>query len=88
MAILKESAMCTPTITTLPTVGEIARRTGAAIHQVEYVIRARNIEPYGWAGNCRVFAESAVAYITSELRRIAAEGRSESGSKALETRGV
>lgn len=57
----------------LPTVGEIARRTQAPIHQIEYVIRSRNIVPIGWAGNARVFSDDDVSRIASELRRIAAD---------------
>ena len=63
-------------INTLPsalTVGEIARRVGSSIHRVEYVIKSRNVQPVERAGNCRVFTEANVDYITSELRRIDAE---------------
>ena len=59
-----------PASTNVPTVGEIARRVGAPIHRVEYIIRARHIEPCGWAGNARVFTEADVEHIASELRRI------------------
>lgn len=60
-------------MSTFPTVGEIARRTGATFHQVDYVIRSRRIEPAGVAGNSRVFTEADVARIASELKRIAAD---------------
>ncbi len=63
--------MCTTP--TLATVGEIARRLRIPIHRVEYVTRARHIQPAGRAGNCRVFSETAVSRIASELRRIDAE---------------
>ena len=56
-----------------PTVGEIARRLRESIHRIEYVIRARKIQPSGWAGNARVFTEADVDRIASELRRIDAE---------------
>ncbi len=56
---------------TMPTIGEIARRLGQPIHRIEYVIRARRIQPSGWAGNARVFSEDAVRVIAGELRRIA-----------------
>ncbi len=56
---------------TMPTIGEIARRLGQTIHRIEYVIRARVIQPCGWAGNARVFPEDAVEVITTELQRIA-----------------
>ncbi|MCC7083663.1 MAG: hypothetical protein IT427_01500 [Pirellulales bacterium] len=54
----------------MPTIGEIARRLGAPTHRVEYVIRARRIEPCGRAGNARVFDEASVAVIDAELKRI------------------
>lgn len=54
----------------VPTVGEIARRLGVPVHKVEYLIRARGIVPMAWAGNARVFAESDVHRIGAELRRI------------------
>ncbi len=57
----------------VPTVGEIARRLGVALHRVEYVIRARHVRPSGRAGNARVFTEADVDRIASELRRIDAE---------------
>ena len=53
-----------------PTIGEISRRTGEPIHRVEYIIRARGLEPVGWAGNARIYSECDVTYIRSELRRI------------------
>jgi len=55
---------------TMTTIGEIARRLGAPVHRVAYIIRTRQIEPESIAGNCRVFSEADVAYIASELRRI------------------
>ncbi len=58
------------TLPNVPTIGEIARRTGYPPHRVEYVIRARRIEPQSKAGNARVFSEADVARITSELKRI------------------
>jgi hypothetical protein len=54
-------------------VGEIARRLQEPLHRVEYVIRARGIQPIGTAGNARVFTETAVERIQSELKRIDAE---------------
>jgi hypothetical protein len=51
-----------------PTVGEIARRLGQPVHRVEYVIKARRIQPSGRAGNCRVFSEADVERIAEELR--------------------
>ena len=57
--------------TTLPTVGEIARRRNVPIHAVEYVIKTRGILPAGRAGNVRVFSEDDVLLIASELEAIA-----------------
>jgi hypothetical protein len=56
--------------TTLPTVGEIARRLGESLHRIEYVIRSRNIQPASRAGHVRIFTESDVAHIADELRVI------------------
>ncbi len=58
------------TAPSMPTIGEIARRLGVPTHRVEYIIRARGIQPYGWAGNARVFDEEAVESIAKELERI------------------
>lgn len=52
------------------TIGEIARRLGKPIHRIEYVVRARQICPCGWAGNARIFPEEAVETIALELQRI------------------
>lgn len=57
-------------VSTLPTVGEIARRTGYPIHRVEYAIRTRGIAPAGRAGNTRVFREDDVQRIADELRHM------------------
>ena len=57
----------------LPTVGVIAAEEGVAVHQVEYVVRTRGIQPAGWAGNAKVYSAADVARIKSELRRIHAE---------------
>ena len=56
-----------------PTVGTIAEELDEPLHRVEYVIRSRRIKPCGMAGNARVFSESDVERIASELRRIDAE---------------
>ncbi|NLS92036.1 MAG: MerR family transcriptional regulator [Planctomycetaceae bacterium] len=61
------------TVPTLPTVGEISRRTGQPVHRIEYVIRSRDIRPAGRAGNLRVFTEADVNRIASELERIDAD---------------
>lgn len=57
----------------VPTVGEIARRLNEPIHRIEYVIRSRSIQPVSVAGNARVFAESDVQFIASEVRRMDAD---------------
>ena len=54
----------------VPTVGEIARRLGEPLHRIEYVIRAREVQPVSRAGNARVFSDADVEYIRGELRRI------------------
>ena len=58
---------------TLPTVGEIARRTGNPVHRIEYVIRTRNIRPQSFAGHARVFSDADAELIKSELLRIEQE---------------
>ena len=63
--------MDAPTI--MPTVGEIARRLGVPIHRVEYVLRTRDIAPLAMAGNARIYAESDVDRVASELHRIDAD---------------
>jgi hypothetical protein len=54
----------------MPTVGQIARRLSVPSHRIEYIIRARGIQPCSWAGNARVFDETAVQAIAEELERI------------------
>ena len=39
--------MSSDIVPALPTVGEITRRTGKAVHCVDYVIRTRGIKPIG-----------------------------------------
>ena len=58
---------------TMLTVGEIAKRLGVPLHRVEYLIRARDLQPAAWAGGYRVFSEADLAYIGSQLKRIDAE---------------
>lgn len=60
------------------TVGAIARRLGQPVHRIEYVIRSRGVRPAGWAGHARVFRESDLAFIATELRSIAAARGEES----------
>jgi DNA-binding transcriptional MerR regulator len=67
--------MSPSTNTPVPTIGEIAKRLGEALHRVEYVIRTRGIQPAGRAGNVRIFTEPDVALIAHELRLIDARQR-------------
>ena len=52
------------------TVGVLASECGCAIHQIEYLIRSRQIEPIQRAGNLRVFAPEVVDVLKSELDKI------------------
>lgn len=56
----------------VPTVGVIAERFGVRVHQVQYVVRTREIHPVGRAGGARIFSEQQVERIAAELRRVAA----------------
>jgi len=75
-----------PATMRVPTVGEIARRLGAPLHRIEYVIRARGIQAANWAGNAKVYTEADVDLIAEELGRIdaarAAEERHRAGRRA------
>ena len=64
-------------VPSLPTVGEIARRLHVPLHRVEYVLRSREVQPAGRAGNALVYSEADVAYVASELRRIEDKRRPE-----------
>jgi hypothetical protein len=56
------------------TVGDIANRLGEPLHRVEYVLRTRRqLRPQGRVGNARIYSESDLQFIASELRRIDAE---------------
>jgi hypothetical protein len=61
------------TASLMPTIGIIAERLGEPLHRIEYIIRSRNIQPSGRAGNARVFTEADIDRIDAELRRIDAE---------------
>ena len=57
------------------TVGQIAKRLGAPVHRVEYVLRTRGqLRPLGRAGHARVYSEGDLQFIGSELRKINKEG--------------
>lgn len=53
----------------LLTVGEIARLVDEPLHRIEYIIRARNIQPIHRAGNARVFSSTDLDRIRAELNR-------------------
>ena len=55
----------------VPTVGEIARRYGVQVHQVEYVIRTRRLQPVGKGGNAHIYSDADMEFIGAELKRIA-----------------
>jgi DNA-binding transcriptional MerR regulator len=57
------------------TVGELARRIGCPVHRVEYLIRARNLQPIQRAGNARVFSEKDAAFVRDEIQRIGERGK-------------
>ncbi len=52
------------------TPGEIARKCRSPLHRVDYVIRARNLQPTARAGAIRVFTAEQAAFIDAELRAI------------------
>lgn len=51
--------------------GMIAKRAGAAIHQVKYVIESRRIEPLGKVAGANAYDEAAVRRIEAALTDIA-----------------
>lgn len=63
--------------TSVPTVGEIARRLGVPVHRVQYVIRSRGIRPACRAGIARVFSEADTAFIEHEIAHIDREAGKE-----------
>lgn len=54
----------------LSTTGEIAQRYGVPLHRIEYLVKARGIEPTARAGHIRVFSEADVGRIGKELDRV------------------
>ena len=56
------------------TVGEIAKRCRCPVHQVEYIIRSRHLQPVARAGRARIFAAEDLDFINRTLTEIA--GRS------------
>jgi len=71
----------------VPTVGEIARRTGYPVHKIEYVIRARDIAPTGRAGNAYIYGEADVQHVTYELQRIDREREPKSVATGCQSAG-
>lgn len=63
-------AMQTPTI---HSVGTLARLFDVPVSRIQYIVRSRDIQPAGIAGNVRLFDEAAAQWIGSELERIAAD---------------
>jgi hypothetical protein len=55
------------------TLGRIAQRLGEPLHRIAYIVESRHLKPSGRAGCLRIFSESDLQYIASELRRIDAE---------------
>jgi hypothetical protein len=55
----------------VPTVGVIADKHNAKVHQVVHIIRSRGIQPSGRAGSAYVYSDADVAFVGHELRRIA-----------------
>jgi len=58
------------TLARLLTVGTIAERLNEPLSRIEYVLRTRNIQPIGMAGNARVYDETDLDKIANELRDI------------------
>ena len=58
--------------TQLLTIGSIARRLKVHVHQIEYIMRSRDIKEIGWAGNARVYDDKALETIASELKTVKA----------------
>jgi hypothetical protein len=54
----------------LVTIGQIAKRWGCEVHQVEYVLRSRRLKPAARAGVARVFSEAQAVAIAAELMKI------------------
>ena len=55
------------------TIGEIARRLGAPIHRIEYIISSRGLKATLRAGHARIFSESDLQFIEGVLRKMDAD---------------
>ena len=51
------------------TIGEVARQLQVPLHRAEYLVRSRGIQPVARAGNARLFSESDVRQLRSELNQ-------------------
>ena len=49
------------------TLGELAKRLGCEIHQAQYLVASRKIQPIQRAGNLRIFSEDVVKRLKAEL---------------------
>lgn len=54
----------------LNTVGVIAAKLGVPVHRVEYILRARTIEPVSRAGGLRIFTPEQAEQIADDLRHV------------------
>lgn len=67
------------------TVGEIARRLRRSTHQVQYIVRTRQIQPSSVAGILRLFDEDAVERIAAEFDRLDGSRDREEASEWMES---
>ena len=51
------------------TIGEISRRLNLPVHRLDYYIRTRGVKPIERAGRFRVYDESVLDLLRSELSR-------------------
>jgi len=63
------------------TIGEIARRLNAPLHRIEYLIRARGIEPVQRAGILRIFSEEDFEVLAAEHERLEQRAAQEEGGE-------
>ncbi len=61
-------------VSTLLTVGQLARHLGEPVHRVHHVVRTRpHIQPIGRAGILRLFGPAALDQVKAELAQIDAK---------------
>lgn len=51
------------------TIGELSRRLGCPIHRLDYFLRTRGVKPIERAGRFRVYDESVLDLLRSELSK-------------------